>query len=205
MIITDINAQRKKGRYNLFVDNVFYSGVGEEAIVKNGLKIGSEITKDELEEVVTESEERSAFEKLISLISKQMYTKFEIKQKLLNYGFNDSVVNSAIKKAEEYGYVNDELYAKLLVDAKKNKSKLEIKFILYKKGINNSIICKETEKIDENQEKENAVKLADKYMKNKEINQKTIAGLYGYLSRKGFISSSVNYALKKYKFDEFEE
>ena len=205
MIITDINAQRKKGRYNLFVDNVFYSGVGEEAVVKNGLKIGSEITKDKLEEVVTESEERSAFEKLISLISKQMYTKFEIKQKLLNYGFNDSVVNSAIKKAEEYGYVNDELYAKLLVDAKKNKSKLEIKSILYKKGINNSTINKETEIIDENQEKKNAAKHAEKYMKNKEINQKTLAGLYGFLSRKGFISSSVNYALKKYKFDEFEE
>ena len=42
-------------------------------------------------------------------------------------------------------------------------------------------------------------------MKSKEVNQKTLAGLYGYLSRKGFVSNSIKYALKKYKYDEFEE
>ena len=134
-----------------------------------------------------------------------MYTKFEIKQKLLKYEFNECAINNAIKKAEEYGYVNDDLYAKLLVESKKNKSKMEVKSILFKKGINNNIITKETEIIDEETEKQSALILAEKYMKNKEINQKTMAGLYGFLSRKGFKTVSVNYVLRKYKFDDFEE
>ncbi len=205
MIITEISQQRKKGRYNLFVDEVFYSGLGAEAIVKNGLKVGQEITKDKLEEIVSESEERSAFERILTIISKQMQTKFELRQKLLKYGFSESVIQNSIKKAEEYGYVNDGLYAKMVVDAKKSKSKMEVKSFLFKKGVSNNIIQEETEKIDEEQEKENTIKLAEKYMKNKEINQKTLAGLYGFLSRKGFSSASVRYALEKYKFDEFEE
>ena len=35
MVITEISAQKKKGRYNLFVDNSFYSGIDAETIVKS--------------------------------------------------------------------------------------------------------------------------------------------------------------------------
>ena len=205
MIITDISAQKRKGRYNLFIDGAFYSGLGAEAIVKNGLKVGKEVSKQDLEKIVIESEERSAFDKLITIIARQMYTKFEIKQKLLKYGYSDLVIDSVIKKAEEYGYVNDALYAKLFVDSKQNKSKMEVKSLLYKKGISKGIISDQVLVLDEKKERENALMLADKYMKNKEINQKSLAGLYGYLSRKGYSSSSVNVALRKYKFEDFEE
>ena len=134
-----------------------------------------------------------------------MQTKYEIKQKLLKYGFSSLVIDSSIKKAEEYGYVSDALYAKLLVESKKNKSKLEVKSFLIKKGIKSNIIEEETKIISEDQEKDNASKLAEKYMKNREINQKTLAGLYGFLMRKGYSSNIVNFALRKYKCEEFED
>jgi len=205
MIITEISQQKKKDRYNLFVDGVFYSGVGAEAIVKNSLKVGLDITKEKLEEIILESEERSAFDKLISIVSRQMYTKHELKQKLMKYGYNLQAIENSIEKAESYGYVNDNLYAKLLVESKNNKSKMEIKAILFNKGVKNNIITEQLETVDDKQEKEVAIKLADKYMKNKEINQKSLNGLYGYLMRKGFDVDAVKNALKKYKFEEFEE
>ena len=65
MIITEISSQKKKGRYNLFVDGSFYSGVDGETIIKAGLKVGKEVDKQFLEEVILESETRSAFEKLL--------------------------------------------------------------------------------------------------------------------------------------------
>ena len=154
MIITDISPQKKKGRFNLFVDGEFYSGITAEAIVKNQLKVGDELTKTKLEEIVSESEERAAFEKLITIVSRQMYTKFEIKQKLSKYGFSAESIESAINKAEEYKYVDDELYSKLLVDSKANKSRLEVQSMLIKKGINKDIINKQTECIDKEQEKQ---------------------------------------------------
>jgi len=203
MVITEISAQKSKGRYNLYVDDVFYSGLGAETIVKNGLKVGLEISKIDLDRIVLESEERSAFEKLIDIISRQLYTKFELKQKLLKHGYNQQAIDNAIKKAEEYGYVNDTNFAKAVIESRKNKSKMEIKAFLLKKGVKNNTINEELSVISDQQEKENAITLAEKYMKHKEVSQKTLASLYGYLSRKGFSSEIVSGVLRKYKSDDF--
>ena len=205
MIVTDINAQKRKGRYNLYVDGSFYSGLDAETIVKAGLKIGTEVSKETLEEVVLESETRSAFEKLLGLISRQMYSKKDIEKKLIGYGYSFDCINRAIQKAQDYGYINDELYAKLLVESKSLKSKREIKNSLFLKGINSNIIEEKLEVIDSEEEKQRAITIAKKYMKNKDVNEKTMAGLYGYLARRGFMSESINAVLRSYKFEGVED
>ena len=131
MIITEISAQKRKGRYNLYVDGAFYSGVDAETIVKAGLKVGSEVDKKSLDELIMECEVRSAFDKLIGLISRQMYSKRDLEKKLLDKGYSHECIKKATEKAEEYGYINDELYAKLLVESKTLKSKREIKNSLF--------------------------------------------------------------------------
>lgn len=205
MIVTEINAQKRKGRYNLYVDGTFYSGLDAETIIKAGLKVGSEVDKKTLEEVVLESETRSAFEKLLGLISRQMYSKKDIEKKLTGYGYSMECINRATAKAQEYGYINDELYAKLLVDSKNLKSKREIKNSLFLKGISSNIIDEKLEVIDNEEEKQRAVTIAKKYMKNKEVNEKTMAGLYGYLARRGFMTESINAVLRIYKFEGVED
>ena len=205
MIVTDINPQKRKGRYNLYVDGAFYSGLDAETIVKAGLKVGVEIEKDKLEQLVIESETRSAFEKLIGLLSRQMYSKRDLITKLNKYGYSAEGVNNAIVKAEEYGYINDQLYAHLLVESKSMKSKMEIKNALYLKGIKSNIIEEQTESISAEEETDRAIAIAKKYMKNKNVDEKTMAGLYAYLARRGFMTSSINKVLRMYKFDEVEE
>lgn len=202
MIITQITAQKRKGRYNLYVDGSFFSGLDDETIVKASLKVGKEVNKEELEELIIESETRSAFEKIINLISRRMYSKRDLINKLKDYGYSKKCVNGAINKAQDYGYINDELYAKLLVESKPLKSKMEIKNALFLKGINSNLADTQLNKISVEEESERAIILAEKYVKNKEINEKTIAGLYGYLARKGFKTESINRVLRKYKHDE---
>ena len=204
MIITEISAQKRKGRYNLYVDGAFYSGVDAETIVKAGLKVGSEVDKKSLDELIMECEVRSAFDKLIGLISRQMYSKRDLEKKLLDKGYSHECIKKATEKAEEYGYINDELYAKLLVESKTLKSKREIKNSLFLKGINSNIIDKKIAVIDGEEEKQRAITIAKKYMKNKEVNEKTMAGLYGYLARRGFMTESINVVLRMYKFDEVD-
>ena len=167
MIITDINPQKRKGRYNLYVDGGFYSGIDAETIVKAGLKTGIEVSKERLEELVIESETRSAFEKLIGIISRQMYSKRDIYQKLLKYGYSDICIQRAIEKAGEYKYIDDKAYAKALVESKPLKSKLEIKNALFIKGIKSVDAEEYLEKISQEEEAERAIVLAKKYMKNK--------------------------------------
>lgn len=202
MEITNITAQKRKGRYNVFIDGSFFSGIDGESLIKSGLKVGQTVDKQQLEKLVIETELRSAFDKVLGLISRCLYSKQTVKQKLEKYGYSQQCIANAIKKAEEYGYINDKEYAKALVESKTLKSKMEIKQALFQKGICSNISNEATDVIDEKEEKQRALTIATKYMKNKEVNKKNMANLYTYLSRRGFVGSSVNYVLNYFKFDQ---
>ncbi len=202
--ITNIEPQKRKGRYNIYVDDKFYCGIDAEGLVKSGYKVGSEVTVKELEQNVFESELRSAFNKLADLIARKPYSKSQLKSKLIDKGYSINVIDKAINKAEEYGYVNDDQYAKMYIEAKKNKSKREIISGLYGKGINKNIINKNVQIISEQSEFDNAWTLANKYMKNRPKERKEFEKLYAYLYRKGFQGECINSVLKKFKFDEFD-
>lgn len=203
MVISEISPQKRKGRYNIFVDGEFFSGIDAEGIIKAGLKVGKEVQHDELEEVVYESEKRSAFDKIAGLISRQMYSERDIKNKLLKYGYSANVILGAINLAKEYGHISDKTFAKSFVSSKPLKSRMELKNALFQKGICEDEIASALQSVDKNAEDERAGILASKYMKNKIADQKTLASLYAFLQRKGFGYSSINKALKVYK--EFEE
>ena len=201
MVITEISSQKKKGRYNIYVDYEFYSGIDAEAIIKFQLKEGIEIEQEKLENIVIDAEKRSAFDKLVDIISRQYNSKSEIKNKLIKKGYNIKAIDLAIKQAEDYGYINDLQYAESLVKSKSNKSRAEIKQILFQKGVDKNIIQQTALVISPEQEKENVIKLAQKYMKNKQPDQKVLQSLYAYLFRRGFDRAAINSAIRLYKQD----
>lgn len=205
MIITEIIAQKKrKNRCNLYVDGEFFSGLDQIAVFKSGFKVGKEISKEELEDVVFESEKSSAFEKIASLVSKQMYSERDLRNKLKNYGYADAPINGAIALAKEYKYISDEEYARSLVESKPLKSRLELKNALFQKGICTFLAENALLAVSEEDELKRAEVLSEKYLKNKEKDQKTFASLYNFLLRKGFSSSQIKKILAKYKF-EYDE
>ena len=116
-------------------------------------------------------------------------------------GINVSGINLAIKLAKEYGYINDETFARNFVSQYSNKSKRELKNKLYLKGINKNIIDEVVNDIDPDKEIEVAGRLAEKYMRNKTIDKKSLSNLYSYLLRKGFDNSCCMNIIKKYKCD----
>ncbi len=49
MQVTDIKQQvKREGRYSIFVDGKFVFGLSENSLMTSGLRIGLELTKDEL-------------------------------------------------------------------------------------------------------------------------------------------------------------
>ena len=46
MVITKIEAQKKKGRYNIYLNDAFAFGVDEATVVKYALFKGTELTKE---------------------------------------------------------------------------------------------------------------------------------------------------------------
>lgn len=201
MQITEITPQRRKGRYNIYVDGEFFSGIDDLAIVQTGLKTGMEIDEEKLKEVVFSCEVRSAFEKLVDLLS-AMRSKKDLQDKLKTKGYAKDVIDSAIKKAEDYGYIDDREFARCFVSSKKNKSRREIKEALISKGIDKEIIEEALSGISNDDERNIASALAEKYMKNKTCDQKTLQNLYAFLMRKGFGGEMISSIVRKYKAED---
>ena len=111
--ITDIKPQVKNPtRCNIYLDNAFYCGLELETIMKNRLKIGTEIAEERLNEIQTESESLRALDKALNFISLSKKTKKEVEDYLKKTGYLGGTVETVISKMSAYKFINDEEYAK---------------------------------------------------------------------------------------------
>ena len=185
-IITEISNQKHKNRVNIFVDDEFKSGLDVETAVKFCLKVGKEINDVELNNIIIESETNSAFNVALRFLSLTPKSAYEVKQKLIKKGYSDVVISKAIEKLEEYKYIDDEEYSRLYLSSCKNRSKREIENKLRQKGISKEIINILLEDVDDDQEENNAFIYAQKYLKNKQLDEKNKRHLITNLIRKGY-------------------
>ena len=188
--------------FSIFVDNEFKSGLSVESAVKFCLKKGMSIDDSKLDEIIEESETNSAFNVSLNFISAMPKSKYEVRQKLYKKGFSSSVIDKAILKLEEYHYVDDYEYAKLYISSISNKSKRELSEKLRIKGISKDIISELLDEIDDENEEQNALTYALKYLKNKELNDKTKRNLFANLMRKGYSYDLVSRVFDKIKSED---
>lgn len=195
--ISSITLQKNKSRANVFLDGEFVCGLNNLTLVKNGLKPGTEITKEKLMKIYNESEIEGAYEKALSLLSRQKYTKKAITDKLKAKGYETEIIDVVVEKLKEYGYISDTAFATSFVNCNNSKSKRMLEVNLLQKGISREII---KQVLDENitleSEREKCTEATNKYMKNKEMNDSTIKKLKAHLLYKGFSFEDINYCIK---------
>ncbi len=192
--ITNIENQKNKDKFNLFVDGQFYSGIMKETAIANNFFVGKKIDKDVLDKILIESESKMAFSKASDLLATRLHSKDELKLKLIKKGFSKDAINLAINKLEDYGYINDAEFANLFVQSNSKLSKQMLKNKLATKGISSQIINDVLSNISADDELENAKKLAEKYLKNKNFDDYKNK-LCAFLARKGFSHSVIKHTL----------
>ena len=200
--ITAINIQQKSGaRCNLFVDGEFYSGVSLETVMKFHLKVNMEIDAQQLKELLSENERIEALNKAIFYLSKTLKTKKQVKEYLLKKGYSEETVWYCIDKLKEYSYIDDKEYSKRFIESTaKNQGQKLSAYKLMMKGVKKQDIEEAYSDLDID-ENENAKLVAEKYLRNKEINKETLAKAYRYLIGRGFSYDQASYALSKFKED----
>ena len=141
MQITAI-VKQKNGSYDVYVDGEKTERLDAVVLASNkGIKVGAEITPDELEKIKRESGENFAFDAGIKYISRNMRTESEVRTKLLSLGYSETNAEYAIDKLKSYGYVNDLSYAKAYVSTYgKNRGRIRLSFELANKGVDREII-----------------------------------------------------------------
>lgn len=200
MKITQISAQQKnKDRCNIFIDGEYSFSVSTETVYKFYLKTGKELSEEEITAIKEDGERTSALNRATEYLSKAYKTKKQVKDYLIKKGFSDDAVYYAVSRLTETGYINDSEYARRYFEtASKNQGKKLSAYKLMAKGVRKDVIDEAYEKAAV-PSKENAAAVAEKYMRNKEINKENLAKTYRYLIGRGFSYDEASEAISAFK------
>ena len=196
MTITGIE-ERKKSMTALYIDGEYAVSVDTMTFLSVGKKVGSEITDDELYELIETSKYNRAKEKALYLIEYRSRTKKELYDKLVVL-FGESASERAIERLEELGLINDEKYAREYAEVlleRKGFSRQRAEFELMKKGIDKDVI---EEILDELEPKpvEQIKKLLQTKFARRLSNEKDLAKTVNSLKAMGYRWSDISEAIE---------
>ena len=183
-------ASTEKGQFDLH----------SEIIVKNNIKAG-QIDVDVFFKAVLESNILIATERAMKYISTKLKTQHQIKDYLYKQGYNSSVVNPVLAKLNEYHLVDDLQFAKSYISSNKNFSNNKLKQKLIGFGVKTDILDELLADLDDAPTCQKAVQ---KFLKNKQKDEKTIQKLIRHLQSKGFSYETIKSVLNELKLNDFE-
>lgn len=195
--ITAITPQKKdKTRCNIEVDGRFFCGMKLVTVMQNRLKVGSVVTAESLSEIQLESEKETAFDKALSHISAAMKTEREVRDHLKKKGYLPNVEEYVVGKMKEYGFLDDEAYARAYAESmSKRKGSRLIVMELKQKGVSDEIIEEVVSGLSG--EEEAAASVLEKYLRGKDrTDKKVIQKAYAHLLSKGFDYDTARRALE---------
>lgn len=199
--ITRLEVQaRHKDRVNLYIDDVFVTGLTLDTAVKNGLKIGKDVDEKFVVDMIFDSEKQSAFNKTANYMKSSIKTVKQIKEYLNKKGYDEAVINAVVEKLKEYKYLDDSQYVTAFVNT--NKSKYGVRKLrekLKQKGVadaNLSVLDDYAEDVDA------LKKVAEKYMSHKEKTPENYNKLYRFLAMRGYNFDDINACVNEIKRSE---
>lgn len=118
LFISAIESQKKrKDRYNIYADGEYVASLGAQALVSFDLRIGSQVDEDTLLAAVLSDNVQYAFDSAVAMLARKMRTRSELEARLLERGISNEAIETALKKLEDYGYVDDSAYANEFVQS----------------------------------------------------------------------------------------
>jgi regulatory protein len=202
MKITKIEVQvKKKDRYSVFVDEKFAFGISELGLINSGLRLGQEITKEELNSLKEEAKNDKIYNQALALFARRPRSRWEITDYLKRKGVEENTVQEILNTLSIKGFINDEDFARRWVENRrliKSISKRKLKLELKQKRIDEEIILNvlaedETDEID--------VLRSEIAKKRRQSRYQDDQKLIAYLARQGFNYGDIKEAMDSLKMD----
>lgn len=203
MKISHTNGRGKK--IHIFVDDEYTITTDIDFWAEHFFKDGQEITKEQWQELCNGIYYKKAVDKCYDLLSRRDHSVKELKTKLLRT-VDEENADRAIERMIDYGYLDDEKYAKNLVkylSETKRMSKNHIKQEMYKRGVPNDIIAYTLEETEIDNVSAVVDLIFTKYRNKLDAqdgNKKVIAALM----RKGFSYSDIREAFERIENEEYD-
>lgn len=204
--ITAIEQQKKNNkRCNIYLDGQFFCGMQLETVMKARLKEGMTVSESEIASVQLASEKAVALDTALVYLTASSKTTKQIRDYLKKKGYTYLVIDSVVEKLKEYKYLDDEEYARTYSELYGNsRGARKIRQDLQLKGVSRDICDKTVAEIGD--QTDAAFTILSKYLKNKEIDVKTVQKAYRHLLSRGFSYDDARNALGRFKdIEQFDE
>lgn len=195
----------KDDKYRLTLDNGTIIDVYEEVIIKNNLLYKKEIDLNLLKEIENDNLYQETYNIALKYIAVRLRSINEIEIYLKKKKINDEIIDDTINRLIKNNFLNDKIFAKAFIKDKLNFTTMgKYKLIqeLKKLKVEEEIINKYIEEIEEDIWYERIDKLTNKYMKsNKKYSGNILKNkIYIYLVNLGYDKDLVINYLNNYEF-----
>ena len=187
MIITKIKRIGNTNRFHVYVDETWAGIFLDEILAVYKFKTDQEIDEEQFKQIKNENDARVSFDMAVSYLEKYVVSEKGLKGYLKKKGFEEDTISKAVEKLREYGFIDDEKFAKNYFESLSgSRGKRVIAQKLKQKGVSNEIVSELLEKVDEEDEFDKAVILAGKFVKNRQKDTKTKQKCLAHLIYKGY-------------------
>ena len=213
-----LTAKAGKGeKIHLSLDGEYIATVNADYWFTCGIKSGSEVTPEQLEELLTESARRKMMNKALDLLSMRDYSRRDLSDKLvtkawekkeqkdMDLGSLKQQASDICDRLEELGLLNEERFARSYVDElirRKHLSKSGLKTALIQKGVQRDIIETVLEEVDIDPVEQVRELLATKFKNRDFSDEKQKTRTVNALLRLGYRYGEINAAMDGILEDE---
>lgn len=197
----------KQGRLALFFDEEFAFSVDLETLAQFGLQKDMELTEEELDELMEQTQYKKAKDRAFRLLGYKSYTRHLLRQRLLQEDFPQEIVLDVLDRLEELGLIDDLDYARRCASDLLHLKKYSLSRVrqeLRHRGVDDADIedalstvdCDPLEQIRQVIEKKYRSALADEKGRRRAVNG---------LQRLGYSYSLIRQALSEYEIEINED
>ncbi len=199
-----------KGKYKILLDNDNTIVLYEDVILKYNLLLTKEIDEKLLIEVDKYNQECDVYYTALNSINNRFKSVYELRQSLLRKEYPSELVDKAINKLLDQGYLNDRMFSRSYINNQMittNKGPYKISKELTEKKIDPEIINEEIELFTDEEQITRIKKLIDKGIKTNHnrggvvLKQK----IYNDLKLNGYDISLINSVISEYTFENDKE
>lgn len=191
--ITKMVTQKKDAdRVSVFLNGTFAFGVEEEVVVRHGLRVGRELTPDEVEQILSTEAETRARNLAMDYLARRPRTVHEVREKLKQKAFDEETIAHVLDRLLERGYLDDAAYAEEYVRVRtgaRGYGPRRVMGELLRRGVTAELIERALDTADSDTLYETALKIGQKrwqLLRREPDPQKRRKKLSDFLLRRGY-------------------
>lgn len=117
MKITDIKQQvKRQGRYSLFVDGKYAFSLSENALLSHGIRIGQELSEQELQDYKDASRLDKAYNLTLSYVARRLRSEWELQDYFRRKDIDEEAGEHIMDRLKHFGYVDDTAFARSWIE-----------------------------------------------------------------------------------------